>query len=87
MTMDDSFAGDGSITLRCEECGSNIVPPPDETPDETVIACSTCGAKGESWGDIKAAIHEAVAQKASESAADIFGKAFEGLDGITFKKG
>jgi flavoprotein len=44
MTMDDSFAEDGSITVRCEKCGSNIVPPPDETPDETLIACVGCGA-------------------------------------------
>jgi hypothetical protein len=61
-------------------------PIPDDATDDSPVTCSGCGAELGRWGDLKAAASNAAAEKFKESIATTFGKAFEGVDGITFKK-
>jgi hypothetical protein len=91
MTEDaDSTAGatpgEYTVTLRCQKCGSDELTIPDDATDDSHVTCAACGVDCGRWGDVQSAAFESTTEKIKESIADTFGQAFDGLDGITFKK-
>ena len=77
--------GTVEMTPRCGKCGSDNLTVPDET-EESVVTCESCGAENGTWGDLRSAAENHAGQKLEEHFQSTFEEAFEGIDGVEFKK-
>jgi hypothetical protein len=71
--------GNAEMILGCSNCGSNDLVGPEETTDESVLSCNSCGAELGTFNDI-------LTKKFAKDLEGTLGETLEGFDNIKFTK-
>jgi DNA-directed RNA polymerase subunit RPC12/RpoP len=66
------------IELRCGKCGEKaLIAEGDTLTEESMVSCTSCGAKLGKWGEVKQQALETSAEQIKKRLKDRFGDAFK----------
>jgi hypothetical protein len=85
VVMNDPTSDSMSASISCGKCGSNELLVPEDTADDSIVVCSSCGHELGRWGDIQAAVLKSAEEKVAEDFKDGLRKMLKGVDGVKFE--
>ena len=72
-------------TLRCSNCENNTICMPENSTDECVVTCPSCGTELGRWGDLITAALDAARENFEKTSNRTLWNALYGADGIESK--
>ena len=74
-----------NTTLRCPKCENGAISVPENSPDESVVTCPSCGAELGPWGELIAAALDTARENFEKTSNQNLWNALYGADSINSK--